>query len=202
MPFESAPTRMTLDAYKKMANEVDAQLAHLNSDEIEELYLENLSKWSKSQEKCAFKIPVYAINNHISRYPNGWKFWNLNQLTSAESIIHGSSNTIHPGINATYINWSSAFCSFGWHIEDSCMGSINQHLGGANRTWYGIGSGNAADFEALVAENVPKNIECKTMFIRHKSILVPPNVLDSQGIQFCKVKRQFIFSFSRIKFNF
>lgn len=35
-------------------------------------------------------IPIYAIDNEFSLFPDNWTMWNLNKLSAKESILHGN----------------------------------------------------------------------------------------------------------------
>lgn len=114
---------MKFKDFKEMAAQKENGLNH---DQIEELF------WAKELPKQISKksFPTYAIDNEMCRCPDSHEYWNLNKLTTNESILQVSRI---PGVTTPFTNFGMNFTSFGAHIEDSNMGSINTHLEGAPR---------------------------------------------------------------------
>lgn len=81
--------------------------------------------------------------------------------------------------------------AFGVHHEDSNMGSMNCLHSGKPKTWYSIPSSQANKLEDFVQGEAKRTYNCDK-FIRHKSTMIPPSVLRSNGIEFGKVKTLFI----------
>lgn len=155
-----------------------------NNDQSEADFWSNLKKPNRTMP-----MPIYAIDNELSRYPKKWAYWNLNELTTKESLLQVSKI---PGVTTPYTNFGQKFTSFGMHIEDSNMASINMHHEGADRYWYSIPSSDSQKLELYVQKQVPKSIECDS-FIRHKSLLLSPEELSSTDIKFAKVNIPFGF---------
>lgn len=172
--------KMTLKKYKEIAMKQNSE-PHDHYDSTEAKFWQQLKKsGSKSQL-------TYAIDNEITRYPDDFESWNLNKLTNIESIIHNADGPQIPGVNSPYLNYGMKFCSFAMHCEDSYVGSINTLHEGEPRTWYTVPQSNAAQLENLVQNWTPRSIACD-LFIRHKSVLIPPEILQLHGIQYGQVK--------------
>lgn len=166
---------MTLEAFQNLANK------HSSNGPNENSFWEGISQRNHN-------TPVYAIDNEKSLYPNDWMYWGMNQLNSDHSIIHGTKYTFK-GINTPYLNFGMQYTTFALHAEDSNLGSINVLHGGMPKLWYGIPFSNASKLEKLVKLWTPKNIQCD-LFIRHKSILIPPTTLEANEIRFSKVLQE------------
>lgn len=174
---------MTLKDYRNLAT-VQKYPDNLSYNEIEDLFWKNL-KVLASPHTQTKSVPIYAVDNEKSRFPENWPWWNLNELTVRESIILGP---MMPGVNTPYLYFAMPFAAFGLHHEDSNLASLNIHHEGAPRRWYSVPSSNATKLEELVQTNVPKSIYCDR-FIKHKSTLVPPEILRSNGIDYGTVRQ-------------
>ncbi|XP_027189101.2 lysine-specific demethylase JMJ13-like [Cicer arietinum] len=89
-----------------------------------------------------------------------------------------------PGITDPMLYIAMLFSMFAWHVEDHYLYSINYHHSGAHKTWYGVPSYAASEFEKTVLNHV----YCNKVFIEHgengafqflaqKTTMFPPNVL-------------------------
>lgn len=116
----------------------------LSFSETTDLFWKNLKKPS-SQSRTTL---IYAVDNEISRFPKDWKWWNLNALTPEISGLSSASIEM-PGINRPFTYYAMSFTSFGMHHEDSNVGSINIHHGGATRVWYTVPSSNSEKLEQV-----------------------------------------------------
>jgi JmjC domain, hydroxylase/C5HC2 zinc finger len=99
----------------------------------------------KSNVKVDFSSPEYYLETG----------WNINNLShSPLSPLKHVPYAIH-GINIPWIYLGMIFSTFAWHMEDHELYSINyMHFGnektGTGKTWYGVPSSGASNFEALV----------------------------------------------------
>lgn len=122
---------------------------YISDSESEDLFWNDLKKRSVTKYQTSKRlIPVYAIDNELSRYPKDWKWWNLNALTPQESGLCSESVKM-PGINTPYLYYAMPFTAFALHHEDSNVGSINVHHGGARRIWYSVPSSNSKELEQV-----------------------------------------------------
>lgn len=75
----------------------------------------------------------YSIDNDISLFDERCEYWNLNRLSSTDSIIHDDTNM--RGITRPYLYVGSMFTAFGIHLEDGNLNSVNFHHAGASKMW-------------------------------------------------------------------
>ncbi|AES59966.1 lysine-specific demethylase JMJ706 [Medicago truncatula] len=89
-----------------------------------------------------------------------------------------------PGITDPMLYIGMLFSMFAWHVEDHYLYSINYHHSGGSKTWYGVPSSAASQFEKTVLNHV----YCKKILAEHgengafqflaqKTTMFPPNVL-------------------------
>lgn len=161
-------------------------------ENIEDLF------WRNVDERANVNVcnPVYGIDNEVSLYQRDCQFWNLNKITSDVSIIHTTSDM--PGVNTSFWYAGMTFTSFGEHLEDSNLGSINQLLKGADKIWYSTPACHGKKLADFIQQFCPKNTDCD-LIIRHKSTLVAPSVLKKMGIPFAKVNSSFCLSLNQSK---
>lgn len=176
--------KMTLRKYENLATSAPSPFRSDSSfTEIEDIFW---TDWHNQTNLFSNKQTVYyATDNELSLFPDDWPYWNINRLTARESII-SDGNPI-PGVNTPFTNWAMPFTVFGIHCEDSNLGSINVQHGGAPRQWYSVSSFDSEKLENLVQRSTPEEIDCD-LFIRHKSTLIPPSILEENGIPLYKVK--------------
>ena len=84
--------------------------------------------------------------------------WNLRRLPHAPgSLLAGMQDEAAiPGVSCPMLYIGAMFASFGFHVEDAALYSINYAHRGAPKIWYGTGAQEADKFEAAVAERVYK----------------------------------------------
>lgn len=73
--------------------------------------------------------------------------------------------------------------AFAMHVEDSLLASINVHLKGAPRFWYGIPGSHVQQVDDLVQST---SDGCD-IIVRHKSTMIAPSILQKNNIPFTKV---------------
>lgn len=151
---------------------------HVNTNNVEDSFWCDILKRNS-------KPPIYPVEKDLSLYPDDWSYWRMNALTQNQSIIH-QEGLDFKGINKSFVYFGMMYTAFGIHHEDSNLGSLNILHGGAPKTWYGIASSYASAVEQIVNGATPKDIICD-YFIRHKCVLIPPSVLQRNGIEFSKV---------------
>lgn len=101
------------------------------------------------------------------------------------------------GIHTPFIYVGEYLTSFAAHVEDGDLYSVNYNHSGAAKIWYIIPGEEGEKLEKLIF-NQTSHI-CK-LYIRHKSILVPPSVLKEHGIKFARIVQkpgQYVIVFPR-----
>lgn len=97
--------------------------------------------------------------------------------------------------------------TFGWHTEDHHLGSINFNHQGAAKTWYGVGSHQAAEFEKVVREKVFSSsgqtlitVEQNFKLLIGKVAMISPSLLMEEGVEVLRAVQQagdFVITFPR-----
>ncbi len=59
-----------------------------------------------------------------------------------------------PGVTTPMLYIGMLFSAFAWHVEDQYLYSINYQHQGAAKTWYGVPSTAAEQFEEVVQQQV------------------------------------------------
>lgn len=171
---------VNFDEEKRMVLADFEQLAHAQSSSTpnEDEFWDNLMMRNE-------KPAMYTVENEDSMYPTDFPFWRIDKLESKDSIIHGTGEIVK-GINTSYVYIGMQYSTFPAHIEDSGLASMNLLHMGPPKMWYGVGSANGQKLEKLVQKHTPKDINC-AFIIRHKSVLIPPILLEENNIEFSKV---------------
>lgn len=79
-------SKMKFGKYEEMAKKAETRYTGMSVKQREDAYWANISK--RDNNKKTKLIPVYAIDNNISLFPETFTHWNLSKFTCAESIIH------------------------------------------------------------------------------------------------------------------
>lgn len=157
-----------------------------NEIPIEDEFWENMDLRSNGNAEN----PIYSIDNENSLFPQDCNLWNLDSITSDVSIIHGDNRPALIGVNTPYWYNGMPFTSFGLHVEDSNLGSINMVLKGKEKIWYAIPACHAKKLADLV-QKTAKNYSNCNLFIRHKSVLIAPSELKEMNVPFARVNEKY-----------
>lgn len=87
------------------------------------------------------------------------------------------------GINTPYVYVGAPFSSFGMHIEDGDLGSVNYNHEGEDKFWYAIPNSEGSKLVELV-QSVTDSCN---LYIRHKTVMIPPSVLELHNIKFARI---------------
>lgn len=164
---------MRLHEFKTIAEKWERNLS-LEDSEID--IWSTISNATKNKS-----VPIYAIDNRISLFPDD-TVWNFDKFENG-SILNGLQMD---GINTSYTNFGMRGTFFGMHVEDSLMASMNMLHFGAPKTWYSVPAAVASTLEQFSKKEIEKETACD-LFIRHKALLYPPEVLRENNIPFGKV---------------
>ena len=75
---------------------------------------------------------------------------------------------------------------FGWHKEDLDLYSINYLHHGKPKFWYSINLSDNTKFESFMQKRFPENYKRCKEFIRHKTTMVSPKILQEEGMKMVK----------------
>lgn len=150
---------------------------HDSYEELEQIYWRNIGTGVK---------PLYGADVPGTLFDNDEENWNLAKLPT---ILQKIEYEI-PGINTPALYFGSWKTSFGWHVEDMDLYSINYLHSGLEKSWYIISPENGHLLEALADQLYPDYAnECST-HLRHKMLLLSPVVLKRHNIPFKKVTQE------------
>lgn len=110
----------------------------------------------------------------------------VSKINSSDFYSKITSISVITGINTSYTNYGMYGTFFPMHVEDSNLASMNILHHGAPKTWYGVPAAMATKLEDISKNDIAKETGCD-LFIRHKSLIYPPNVLHENGVDFGKV---------------
>lgn len=90
------------------------------------------------------------------------------------------------GITKPYVYVGGPMTSFGIHIEDGNLASINYLHEGATKVWIIVPGAEGKKLESIIHENT---FELCVQYIRHKTTIVSPSMLKENVIKFAKVRK-------------
>ncbi|KAI4203884.1 MAG: hypothetical protein LQ350_001506 [Teloschistes chrysophthalmus] len=162
-------------------NEVIDEEAFTNFD----YRIYNQSEWTP--ERCSeletaywksltFNNPMYGADMPGSLFDDSTAEWNVAKLENLLDVLGQSV----PGVNTAYLYLGMWKASFAWHLEDVDLYSINYIHFGAPKQWYSISQEDARRFEAAMRAVWPNDAKNCDQFLRHKTYLISPQLLQSQ----------------------
>ncbi|CAD6580385.1 MAG: hypothetical protein ASARMPRED_000204 [Alectoria sarmentosa] len=123
-----------------------------------------------------FSNPLYGADMPGSLFDNSTKEWNVAKLENLLDVLGQSV----PGVNTAYLYLGMWKASFAWHLEDVDLYSINYIHFGAPKQWYSISQADARRFETTMRSIWPNDAKNCDQFLRHKTYLISPQLLESQ----------------------
>ena len=141
-------------------------------------------------KRVTYNPPLYGADVEGSLFDDacpGWHCGHLNtvlQRTLAEAKVH------IPGVTSPYLYWGSWRALFAWHTEDYDLYSVNYLHFGAPKTWYAIAPEHRARFETAALSAAPELFHACPEFLRHKELLLSPQLLRSAGVPFTRITQR------------
>ncbi|XP_028753344.1 lysine-specific demethylase JMJ706-like [Neltuma alba] len=134
--------------------------------------------------------------------------WNLKNFSRLQKSTLRFIDRDIPGITDPMLYIGMLFSMFAWHVEDHYLYSINYHHSGANKTWYGVPSCAASQFEEVALDQVfhykilSKHDGKAGAFeaLSHKTTMFSPNVLLQHGVPVYKAVQkpgEFVITFPK-----
>lgn len=133
---------------------------------------------SKYWKTVTYNSPLYGADMLGSLFTEETKSWNVSDLGD---ILHKMPARI-PGVNSAYLYFGMWKSTFGWHLEDMDLYSINYIHFGAPKCWYSISQKDEQKFFDLMKEMWPSDFKKCPEFLRHKTFHVSPSYLREKGI--------------------
>ena len=127
-------------------------------------------------KSLTFNNPMYGADMPGSLFDDSTETWNVAKL---ENLLDVLGQKV-PGVNTAYLYLGMWKASFAWHLEDVDLYSINYIHFGAPKQWYSISQEDARRFEAAMRSVWPTDSKNCDQFLRHKTYLISPQLLQSQ----------------------
>lgn len=78
-------SKMKYVSFVKLAEDKDREIGELTIAQHEDMFWNNLIECSSQSSSFT---PMYAIDNTYSLFPRSCEYWNLNNFSNNESLIH------------------------------------------------------------------------------------------------------------------
>ncbi|KAI9845270.1 MAG: hypothetical protein M1838_001817 [Thelocarpon superellum] len=127
-------------------------------------------------KSITYNSPMYGADMPGSLFDDSTTTWNVAKL---ENLLDVLGQKI-PGVNTAYLYLGMWKSTFAWHLEDVDLYSINYIHFGAPKQWYSISQEDARRFEAAMRDVWPIPAKACSQFLRHKTFLVSPSLLQSK----------------------
>lgn len=127
-------------------------------------------------KSLGFNQPMYAADMPGSLFNDDQEVWNVAKLENILDVL----GTKVPGVNTAYLYLGMWKATFAWHLEDVDLYSINYIHFGAPKQWYSISQEDARRFEKAMKQAWPIDSKNCDQFLRHKTYLISPDVLQKQ----------------------
>ncbi|KAF8426681.1 JmjC domain, hydroxylase-domain-containing protein, partial [Tirmania nivea] len=142
-------------------------------EELEKAYWRSLT----------YNSPLYGADMPGSLFDDSTTSWNVAKL---ENLLDCLGQKL-PGVNTAYLYLGMWKSTFAWHLEDVDLYSINYIHFGAPKQWYSISQEDASKFEQVMKNIWPQEARRCDQFLRHKTFLVSPSLLQQNGIRVNKL---------------
>ncbi|KAI9884781.1 MAG: hypothetical protein M1823_003419 [Watsoniomyces obsoletus] len=123
-----------------------------------------------------YNSPLYGADMPGSLFDDSTTEWNVAKL---ENLLDVLGQKV-PGVNTAYLYLGMWKSTFAWHLEDVDLYSINYIHFGAPKQWYSISQEDARRFEQAMKSIWPADAKHCSQFLRHKTYLISPTLLQSQ----------------------
>jgi len=150
--------------------------SHKSHEELEELY------WNQNQD-ASYPSPLYAADVEASLTDQDQEIFNIPKL---HSLLTGMEEKF-PGINLPYLYIGMWRATFSWHVEDMDLYGVNYLHHGAPKTWYCVPPQYGYKLEQLAQKLFPDMAETCFNLLRHKAVMIGPEILKANNIPFNKL---------------
>ncbi|KAI9807544.1 MAG: hypothetical protein M1825_005484 [Sarcosagium campestre] len=127
-------------------------------------------------KSLTYNSPLYGADMPGSLFDDSTTSWNVTKLENLLDILGQKV----PGVNTAYLYLGMWKSTFAWHLEDVDLYSINYIHFGAPKQWYSISQEDARRFETAMKNVWPNDAKNCSQFLRHKTYLISPSLLQSQ----------------------
>ncbi|XP_060807535.1 lysine-specific demethylase 5 [Amyelois transitella] len=126
--------------------------------------------------------------------------WNLNNLPVLQGSVLGHINADISGMKIPWLYVGMCFATFCWHNEDHWSYSINYLHWGEPKTWYGVPSSKAEQFEAAMKAEAPELFQLQPDLLHQLVTIMNPNILMKAGVPVFRTDQhagEFVITFPR-----
>jgi len=145
--------------------------SHSSYEELEQLY------WQHNSD-ASLPSPIYGADVQASLTDPDQTVFNLTKLPN---VLSGMAEQI-PGVNLPYLYIGMWKATFSWHIEDMDLYAVNFLHYGAPKTWYCVPPEYGYRLEQLAQKLFPDMTETCFNLLRHKAVMIGPDLLRANGI--------------------
>jgi len=172
---------ISIEKYMRLATD-DKHLTppHNSYEELEKLY------WEENLDEKK-QAPIYGADVNESITDPEVTVWNINKL---DSILTDVLDDQIPGVNTPYLYFGMWKATFSWHVEDMDLYAVNYLHYGAPKTWYGIPPSEGHKLEQVARKLFPDMAKTCFNLMRHKAIMISPELLRAHGIQVNKLVQE------------
>ena len=142
----------------------------------EEFYQENYTNGSKFKYIQEFEDPMKVLTNNTE----------FNWIENLENNCGIPGN--YSGISSPWLYVGEAGSMFPFHVEDGNLLSLNFHISGEPKLWYGVLPEDIPRVEEILKEHSEAS-KCGSYF-RHKNHFVDMGYLQTRGIAVYSVKQE------------
>ncbi|KAA8533469.1 hypothetical protein F0562_031097 [Nyssa sinensis] len=201
----------SLRDFEKMANKAVSR-RYCISGCLPSAYIERefWNEMSRGKRRRTVEYGVNVDGSAFSCAPNdqlGSSKWNLKILPRLPKSTLRLLEISIPGVTDPMLYIGMLFSMFAWHVEDHFLYSINYHHCGAPKTWYGVPSHAALEFEKVVQRHVYSPDILSTPgedgafdVLVEKTTMFPPNILLQHDVPVYKAVQmpgEFVITFPR-----
>jgi len=173
--------KTTVKEYEKMANSSQFRTPnHSSYDDLERKYWKTLS----------FCPPIYGCDVADSITDEDQESWNIRNLGSILNMVNEDYDQTIKGVNSPYLYFGMWKATFSWHVEDMDLHSINYLHYGQPKTWYVVPPKYGYLMERAARKLFPNVASWCSNFMRHKTCLISPHMLDQLGVPYQKVVQE------------
>ncbi|ODV90883.1 hypothetical protein CANCADRAFT_18236, partial [Tortispora caseinolytica NRRL Y-17796] len=134
-------------------------------------------------KSLTYNAPLYGADMPGSLFDDSVKSWNVAHLDNILDLMDEDL----PGVNTAYLYCGMWKSTFAWHLEDMDLYSINYIHFGAPKQWYSIPQADHKKFYDLMKSIWPQEYKHCREFLRHKTFLVSPSIIESHNIRVNKI---------------
>ena len=172
---------ISIEKYMRLAtDEKYLTPPHNSYEELEELY------WKENLDEQK-QAPIYGADVNESITDPDVDVWNIKKL---DSILTDVLDDQIPGVNTPYLYFGMWKATFSWHVEDMDLYAVNYLHYGAPKTWYGIPPSEGHKLEQVARKLFPDMAKTCFNLMRHKAIMISPELLRAHGIQVNKLVQE------------